>query len=211
LRYHVAVATVAAPEVDHLTDELVKRLGKGPLTPRQLAVKLVEKGTPTALIGALDAALSQSAAADETDRLDESLWGNAPTVQELAHARQISYAALQDEMHAAFADALTREQAAARLSVTPQAVSKRVASRAMVALRRGRISMLPAWQFYEDGTLPGLKQLIDAYPGGPLSLTVWATSPSPDLAGATPAHALTRRDGVSRVLETASALGPAAW
>ncbi len=144
------------------------------------------------------------------DQLDESLWGSAPTAQELARAQQISHAALQDELRATLADALTREQAATRLGVTPQAISKRVASGAMVALRRGRVSMLPAWQFHEDGTLPGLKQLIDAYPGGSLSLTAWATTPSPDLAGATPAHALTRRGGVSRVLEAASALDPAA-
>ncbi|HSZ14136.1 MAG TPA: hypothetical protein VK790_08880 [Solirubrobacteraceae bacterium] len=205
------MASAAAPEVERLTDELVKRLGNGPLTPRQLAVKLVEKGTPTSLIGALDAALSQSAAADETDQLDESLWGSAPTAQQLTRAQQASYTAFQDEMRTALADALTREQAAARLGITPQAVSKRLASRAMVALRRGRVSMLPAWQFDEGGTLPGLKQLIDAYPGGPLSLTAWATSPSPDLADATPAHALARRGGVVRVLEAASALGPAAW
>ncbi len=205
------MASAVAPEVEHLTDELIKRLGKASLTPRQLAIKLTEKGTPATLIGALDAALSRGAAADETDQLDESLWGSAPTDQEIASARQVSYAALQDALSDALADALTREQAAARLGVTPQAISKRVASGALVALRRGRISQLPSWQFYEDSTLPNLKQLIDAYPGGALSLTTWATSPSADLSGATPAQTMTRRGGPARVLEAASALAPAAW
>jgi len=70
---------------------------------------------------------------------------------------------------------------------------------------------VPAWQFYEDTVLPGLKQVISTYPGGALSLTVWATSPSPDLDGATPAQALARRDGLARVIEAARALTPAAW
>ncbi len=49
------------------------------------------------------------------------------------------------------------------------------------------------------------------YPGGALSLTIWATSPSPDLDGATPAQTLARRGGLARVLETARALTPATW
>jgi hypothetical protein len=155
--------------------------------------------------------LSQTAAADETDQLDETLWGRAPSDRELARARRASYATLEDALRDALSDALTREQAATRLGITPQAVSKRVASGGLIALRRGRVSRLPAWQFYEDGTLPGLKQLIAAYPGGALSLTIWATSPTPDLDGSTPARVLARRGGVSRVLETAGALTPAAW
>ncbi len=97
------------------------------------------------------------------------------------------------------------------LGITPQAVSKRVASGGLLALRRGRVNRLPAWQFYEDTVLPGLKQLISTYPGGALSLTIWATSPSPDLDGTTPAQVLARRGGPSRVLEAARALTPAAW
>jgi hypothetical protein len=114
-------------------------------------------------------------------------------------------------MRDALTGALTREQAAQRLGISPQAVSKRVASGGLVALHRGRVSQLPAWQFYEGGVLPGLKQVIAAYPGGPLSLTSWATSPSPDLDGATPAQTLALRGGLLRVLDALQALTPAAW
>jgi hypothetical protein len=155
--------------------------------------------------------LRQEVDAGATDQLDETLWGRAPSDRELALARRASYAKLEDALRDALSDALTREQAATRLGITPQAVSKRVASGGLIALRRGRASRLPAWQFYEDGTLPGLKQLIAAYPGGALSLTIWATSPTPDLDGSTPARALAHRSGVSRVLEAARALTPAAW
>ncbi|HLM84790.1 MAG TPA: hypothetical protein VK272_01235 [Solirubrobacteraceae bacterium] len=205
------MASTATPETERLTDELIKRLGEGPLTPRQLATELATQEAPATLIGAFDAALSRSAAANETDQLDETLWGSTPTDQELALARRTGYSTLASAMHDALSDALTRDQAAERLGITPQAVSKRVASGGLVALRRGRINRVPAWQFYEDTVLPGLKQVISTYPGGALSLTVWATSPSPDLDGATPAQALARRDGLARVIEAARALTPAAW
>jgi hypothetical protein len=205
------MASTVTPEAERLAEELVKRLGEDPLTPKQLAVELTGEEASAALIGAFDAALSRTAAADETDQLDEGLWGRAPSDRELALARRASYATLEDALRDALSDALTREQAATRLGITPQAVSKRVASGALIALRRGRVSRLPAWQFYEDGTPPGLKQLIAAYPGGALSLTIWATSPTPDLDGSTPARALARRGGVSRVLEAARTLTPAAW
>jgi hypothetical protein len=205
------MAAAVIPEAERLADELIKRLGEGPLTPRQLARELTAQEVPATLIGAFDAALSRSAAADETDQLDEALWGSAPTDQERTLARRVSYATLAGAMREATVGALTRDQAAERLGITPQAVSKRVASGGLVALRRGRVSRLPAWQFYEDTVLPGLKQVISTYPGGALSLTIWATSPSPDLEGAAPAQVLASRGGLSRVIEAAQALTPAAW
>jgi hypothetical protein len=201
----------ATPETERLADELIKHLGEGRLTPRELATELATQEAPATLIGAFDAALSRSATVEETDQLDEALWGSMPTDQELVLARRASYAALEGALRNALSDALTRDQAAERLGITPQAVSKRVASGGLLALRRGRVNRLPAWQFYEDTVLPGLKQLISTYPGGALSLTIWATSPSPDLDGTTPAQVLARRGGPSRVLEAARALTPAAW
>ena len=207
----MVVASIVTPEAERLADELVKRLGEGPLTPRELAAELAAEEASAALIGAFDAALSRTAAAEETDQLDEALWGSAPTDHELAQARRAGNVTLEGAMRDALSGALTREQAAQRLGITPQAVSKRVASGGLVALHRGRVSRLPAWQFYEDNVLPGLKQVIAAYPGGALSLTSWATSPSPDLDGATPAQTLARRGGPARVLDALQALTPAAW
>jgi hypothetical protein len=198
------------PEAVRLADELVKRLGAGPLTPRELAAELVAADTPVALIGAFDDALSR-AAAGEADELDDSLWGPAPTDQELAEARRVAQGALDEALERALAGALTREEAARRLGITPQAVSKRLAAGRLVAVARGRVKRFPRWQFHEDGVLPGLAQVIAAYPGGALSLTAWATSPSADLDDATPAQALARRGGVARVLAALQAVGPDAW
>jgi hypothetical protein len=205
------MATTLTPEADRLAKELIKRLGDQPLSARDLAAELVANDVPLALIAALEDALSRLAESGEHDELDERLWGPAPSEQELVVARRVAWVSLEQELASALSGALSREQAAHRLGITPQAVSKRVVSGGLVAVRRGRVRWFPAWQFSEDGTLPGLKALIAAYPGGSLSLTSWATTPSPDLGDQPPAWALSRSGGVERVLEAAQALGPSAW
>lgn len=91
-------------------------------------------------------------------------------------------------------------------------MSKRRAARGLVALRRGREWRLPAWQFHEDSVLPGLDRLIAAYPGTPLALTTWATTPNADLDGYTPAKAMLTTGGIDWVLSDAvRPLTPAAW
>jgi hypothetical protein len=205
------MSATATPEAERLAEELIKRLGDGPLTARELVAELVGGETPVALIGAIEDALARSAAADENDELEEALWGPRPTDEELFDAQQSAHTALEHALRDALAGALTREQAARRLGVTPQAVSKRLAAGALVALRRGRGWRFPDWQFGDDDTVAGLSEVIARYPGSALSLTVWATSPSADLEGATPAQALSRRGGLGRVLETVQALTPAAW
>jgi hypothetical protein len=205
------VATIVTPEGERLAEELIKRLGDGPLTARELAAELVAEDAPAELIGAFDDALSRTAGAGESDQFDERLWGPSPTAEQLAEARRVARGALGEPLERALADALTREQAARQLGVTPQAVSKRVASGGLVALRRGRVKWFPAWQFHEDGALPGLEKVIAAFPGSALSLTNWATAPSADLDDATPAQTLSRRGGLARVLDATAALTPAAW
>jgi hypothetical protein len=205
------VSTTTVPEADRLAEELIKRLGDRPLSVRQLAAELVRVEAPVELIGALEDALSQLAEATESDELDERLWGLAPSDEDLAAARRVARRSLAAELGRALSGALTREQAARRLGITPQAVSKRVAAGGLVAVRRGRVRWFPAWQFHEDGVLPGLGRLIAEFPAGSLSLTSWATMRSADLQDATPAQALVRRGGVEQVLEAARALGPAAW
>lgn len=211
MRYRHGMPATIAPEAERLADELVKRLGNGRLTAREVAAELVSADSPVALIGAFDDALMRAAAAGETDELDDTLWGPAPGDQQLADARQIARSAADEAMAAALAGALTRGQAAQRLGISAQAVSKRHAAGRLVALSRGRVKLFPAWQFHEDGVLPGVADVLAAYPGGPLSLSTWATTPNPDLDEATPAQTLVGRGGVSRVLEALRPLDPDAW
>lgn len=138
-------------------------------------------------------------------------WGAAPTAAQLAEAR----AAQEHARHAALAQvlegALTREQAASRLGITPQAVSERLRSDRLTAVRRGREWRFPAWQFGLDDTLPGLSALVAAWPGTPVTLSTWAVTPSPDLDGATPAETLARRHGPERVAGLIEQISAAAW
>ena len=92
--YCVVMSSTVTPEAERLADELVKRLGERPLSPRKLAVELAGQDASPALIGAFDAALSRTAATGETDSLDEALWGQAPTDEELAQARHVTYPTL---------------------------------------------------------------------------------------------------------------------
>jgi hypothetical protein len=192
-----------------LADALIECFGEAPLTARDLAAAVTAVDRPHALIRALQEALGR--AADENEDLDCTLWGPTPTAEQLASARKESQAAVEEAMSAALSGALTRAQAGRRLGISPQAVSKRLLAGKLVALRHGREKRLPIWQFHEDGVLPGLPELIAAWPGTALALTMWATSPSADLRGQEPARALARRGGVKRVLAAVQALTASAW
>lgn len=195
-----------------LTDELTKRVGEAPLTPRQLVEELFERPAAPGLIAALSGALERLRDSADGGGFDEALWGAQPGEGEIAAARHSGEVAVEQALEQALRGALTRDEAAERLGISPQAVSKRRAARTLVALRRGREWRLPAWQFYEDGLLPGLPDLIAAYPGTPLALTTWATTPNADLDGHTPAEAMLTARGVEWVLSAAvRPLTPAAW
>lgn len=138
-------------------------------------------------------------------------WGDVPSEEEVAAAAERAERGRAAALAAELEDSLTREEAAERLGVTPQAVSDRRKAGRLVALRRGREWRFPRWQFSEDDALPGLRELAERYPGGALSLSVWAKRPHADLAGRAPAEELARRGGLQRVLELADAIRAAAW
>lgn len=126
--------------------------------------------------------------------------------QELADAQRVAYVALEDAMRDALSGALSCEEVMQRLGITPQAVSRRLEGGRLLALSRGRVGWFPAWQFHEDGVLPGLEQVITAYPGSALSLTSLGDFALAGFDGQTPAQALVRSGGVSRVLGVLRAL-----
>ena len=127
------------------------------------------------LLGLSDADLAVAPADSQPDRVDEDLWGPEPSADELAEADEAGQAAVQKVLGAALDGALTRDQAAARIGITPQAVSERRKAGKLLGLRRGREWRFPAWQFADDGTVWALDELIAAWPGTPLALSAWAT------------------------------------
>jgi hypothetical protein len=180
------------------------------ITIKEIARELAAVDTREVLLIAMgDTNLSVIDEATTADRFDHA-WGPEPSDAALEQAQRAGEQATQAALTAALDGALSREAAAERLGVTPQAVSERVRAGKLVGLRRGREWRFPAWQFGEDGTLPALGDLIGVYPGTPLALSTWAVTPSVEFNGRTPAQALARRGGPERVLELAHALS-ASW
>ncbi len=97
--------------------------------------------------------------------------------------------------HDVVAKSLGRGQAAELLGITPRAVSRRLDRRALVGLKDGREWRIPAWQFapeFEDGVLPGIRELAERFPGGVTSLSRWMRRENADLDDLAPVEAVRR-------------------
>lgn len=109
-------------------------------------------------------------------------------------------------------ECLTCVEVAELLAISASAVLRRLKSRALVGLKERGAWRLPSWQFdagVHGGVLLGLAELQQSFPGGPVTLSTWATRPSADLHGATPAAELAVRH-VDRVVLAAKSLTAAA-
>jgi len=89
----------------------------------------------------------------------------------------------------------SREQAAEMLGVSPQTVSDWVAQHKLVGIKDGREWRFPAWQFTPDNAepvLPEVRRLVEAFPGGEVSLSRWMNRPNDNFDGRTPAQEMIR-------------------
>src|SRR3954471_3321615 len=117
---HVMAKTSVKPEIDRLARELRAFLGNEPITVTELAAAILERSNGVSIANAVEDALGRAAAAGE---LDENLWGRQPTDAEIAHARRMGDDAEIEALEHALGDALSRDAAAVRLGISPQAVS----------------------------------------------------------------------------------------
>lgn len=150
---------------------------------------------------------------EPAEPLDPSLWGSHPSQAEVASA-------VLDDLREQFAvrralelASVSRAAAADLLGKREQAVSDDLDAGRLVGFKRGRVWLLPAWQFQagaERGVLAGLPDLRRAFPGGVVALTQWMTTPSPDLEGRTPRDAMVQ-GGSEQVLYVAKQLTAAGW
>src|SRR5215470_11184081 len=92
------------------------------------------------------------------------------------------------------------------LGISKQAVDKRRRARKLLALETARGFLYPAWQFVEDGVLPGLEQALAALEGTPWEQASWFLSGDSHLADRRPLDAL-RRGDAQQVLRAARAYG----
>jgi len=95
-----------------------------------------------------------------------------------------------------YATALTPEQAAQLVGVTPDQVTRLLRDGSLLALD-GPDVRLPNWQFHPEsrlGWLEGIAHVAGVFPGGVLSLSSWMVAPNPDLGGSTPCQTLLAGD-----------------
>ena len=100
-----------------------------------------------------------------------------------------------DRRRQVIAESLGRGQAAELLGITPQAVSRRLDHQTLVGLKEARVWRIPAWQFapeFEDGVLPGIRELSESFPGGVTSLSRWMQRENADLDDLAPVEAVRR-------------------
>ena len=173
------MATTATPPNDRLLDALRDELSRHPaeLTERVLRAVIETDSVP--------------------DNLDATIWGPTPSIEDVAAAEVRSQLLLGQARDQLLATSLTRQQAADRLGVGAQRISRLVDEGELVALEHGGQLQLPDWQFHPDsrrGRLDGLATVIEAYAGGPIALSQWMQRPNPALAGRTPIDALVAGD-----------------
>jgi excisionase family DNA binding protein len=206
--------TISAEKTRTLADRILDIVQSRPgITVGELANELGIDDASDVLVK-LRSGLEQVNVDVQPDQRDDGLsaaWGPAPSAPDLAGARWFGPLTVRKALDAALHGALTRDQAAERIGVTPQAISERLKRGKLTALRRGREWRFPAWQFADDGTLPELPKLIAMWPSTPLALSSWAITPNADLDGRSPAEELTRRGGTRRVLELVDAVRAAGW
>jgi hypothetical protein len=101
---------------------------------------------------------------------------------------------------------LTVAQVAARLGISKQAVDKRRRTGKLLALQTPRGFLYPAWQFGDDGVLPGLERVLARLAVAPWTQAAWFLSGDSRLGDARPLDVL-RRGEVEPVLRAAAAHG----
>lgn len=182
----------------------------------RVAVTRVLNGVPSEVKSSfLHAVAPDEAVASQPsgDVPDPALWGRAPRDEAVGAAGLGVLERAFAVRTKVLAASLTRRQAADLLSVSDQAVTDKIASGDLIAVKQGREWRLPAWQFDADagqGFLPGLSRLHHAFPGGVVSLTIWATSSNVELGGRAPADLLAEGE-VDRVLAVVAGANAAAW
>ena len=78
---------------------------------------------------------------------------------------------------------LSVEEAARRLGVNASRIRQRLANRSLYGLKDGNTWLLPAFQFYADGVVPGWEVVVKRLPADISALAVgrWFSTPNPDL------------------------------
>lgn len=111
----------------------------------------------------------------------------------------------------AYRSSLTTREVSERYGMAPANIRRMVAQKSLYVAGRTRRSqhLFPAWQFREDGPLPGLREVIEAIPGDfhPLDVETFMTTANEALDDRSPAAWLSGGGDPGRIAELAAELG----
>ncbi|TCN53373.1 excisionase family DNA binding protein [Rhodococcus sp. SMB37] len=192
----IEVQARVSKSLDDLAAEFETLLGKD--APALRAIRYLAASFPPARV---DAATDTGGVEDD--------WGPAMSAEEAAELEQANLQLQVEQRREQLNVSFSRVQAADVLGISPQTVSEWVAQHRLVGLKDGREWRFPAWQFTPDNSepvLPDLGRLVEAFPGGVVSLSRWMSRPNDNFGGRTPAQEMVRdRDHVFAVVETLAA------
>ena len=132
---------------------------------------------------------AESADADQLD----AAFGPEPSNEAFARAVAWNVSMGVEGRRRLIEQSLSRDVTAHRLGVSPQAVSDMLDRGDLIGLKQGREWRLPEWQFDAEsprGMLPGLREVIAAFPASVVALSRWIGRENPDLQGMSPRAAL---------------------
>ncbi len=121
------------------------------------------------------------------------IYGPEPTYEAVTQAAAWNATIGAERRRALVETSITREEAAALLGVSAQAVSAIIKRGDLAGLKIGREWRLPRWQFdpdSESGLLPGLRAVLEASPVSLVALSRWIQTETSDLGALTPRSAL---------------------
>ena len=179
--------------------------GAGLAAQRQRRADLVRELTEIADDGVLGP--------EQVDLSLPAVWGPPVTEQQRESAESENLRRAFKARQAVVESSISRSEVAELIQVSEQAVTKQLARGRMIGLKvRGQWA-IPTWQLdpnNQDGILPGVEELNQGFPGGPVALSRWMTTPAADFADQTPRDLLAA-NRVDEVICAAAGLTAAGW
>lgn len=149
----------------------------------------------------------------DTDPELPPVWGPSPSLEDQLLAEKSNLQEAYEARRGVLRRSISRSEAAARLHVSEQAVTKQLERGSLLGLKEKGRWAIPSWQLdpdTESGVVPGIEQLTAVFPGGPVALAQWAVRPSVDLDGRNPRDLLLA-NRAEEVIAMAAGLGSAGW
>ena len=141
------------------------------------------------------------------------VWGTPPSPSQLAEAEMANLAKTFVARRAVIDASISRAAVAALLEVSEQSVTKQIKAHRIVGVKNKGYWAIPRWQLdagSEDGLLPGIRELAMIFPGGPVTLSLWAQRPNIELNGLPPRDVLAA-NRVDEVIDVVKAMTAAGW